>query len=43
MNNDELIISRMNELESLILQLRREVKEVKSSNNDSLPHQKYFT
>lgn len=33
----------MNELESLILQLRREVKEVKTTNNDSLPHQKYYT
>ena len=43
MSNDELIISRMNELERLILKLTREVKEVKSSNNDSLPHQKYYT
>lgn len=41
--NDELIISRMNELEKLILQLRREVNESKPKNEESLPKQRYFT
>lgn len=41
--NDELIISRINELETLILQLRREVREFESSNTDSFPQQKYWT
>jgi hypothetical protein len=41
--NDELIISRMNELEKLILQLRREVKESEKKSKDSLPNQKYYT
>ena len=40
---DALIVSRLNELENLILQLRREVKETKPKNNDSLPQQRYFT
>ena len=41
--NDELIISRMNELEKLILQLRREVNESKPKSDDSLPKQRYYT
>ncbi len=41
--NEELIISRMNELESLILQLRKEVKQSVQPNTDSLPSQEYFT
>lgn len=41
--DDELIISRMNELEKLILLLRKEFKESKSNNNDSLQKQRYFT
>ena len=40
---DVLIVSRLNELENLILQLRREVKETKPKKNDSLPQQRYFT
>ena len=38
-----MIMTRMNEIENLILQLRREVRESKSPNNDSLSSQKYFT
>ena len=41
--NDELIISRMNELESLILQLRKELKESVHPKSDSFPNQEYFT
>ena len=41
--NDEVIISRMNEIESLIIQLRREVKESGNKKSETLPHQKYFT
>lgn len=40
---DTMIMTRMNEIENLILQLRREVRESKSPNNDSLSTQKYFT
>lgn len=40
---DDLIIPRLNELENLILKLSREVKELKLSNNDSLPQQKYWS
>ena len=40
---DTMIMSRMNEIETLILQLRRDVKEAKSPTKDSLPSQKYFT
>ena len=40
---DALIVSRLNELENLILQLRREVKETTPKNNDSLPQQRFFT
>ena len=41
--NDELLISRMNELESLILKLRQEVRQSIQPNQDSLPNQEYFT
>ena len=40
---DEIMISKFYELEKLILQLSREVKEFKSPNSDSLSKQKYFT
>ncbi len=41
--NEELLVSRMNEIENLILALRREVKESKTQITDSKPQQKYFT
>ncbi|SFI68064.1 hypothetical protein SAMN04487775_104101 [Treponema bryantii] len=41
--NDELIISRINELESLILKLSRDLKESTPKSNDSLSKQRFFS
>ena len=41
--NDELINTRMMELENLILKLCREVKEAKPKSNYSFPQQRYFS
>ena len=40
--NDELVLSRINELENLILRLSRDVKESKPKSNDSFPQQRYY-
>ena len=41
--NEELLIKRINEVESLILQLRREIKDLKTSESNSLPQQQYYS
>lgn len=41
--NDELMVARMNEIESILLALRRELKESTTKNTDSKPQQRYYT
>lgn len=41
--NDELLVTRMNEIETLLLAMRRELKESFQKNADLKPQQRYFT
>lgn len=41
--NDELLVARMNEIESILLALRRELNESVKKNTDYKPHQRYYT
>lgn len=41
--NDELLVSRMNEIESILLALRRELKDSIPCTMDATPQQQYFT
>lgn len=40
---DELIVTRMNEIEGILLALQREVKERISTPSESFPTQEYYT
>lgn len=40
---DEFLINRLTELETLILTVRREIRDLNISKNDSIPQQYYFT
>ena len=40
---DTMLINRMNEIETLILQLQRDVRESKTKENNSFPIQTYYT